>query len=843
MVCDDGLSCTVDSCNSGTGCVFSKASDLDPCDDGNACSENDGCQKGLCMGQSPLVCQDGDLCTTDACDPKTGCTAAVSQVGAPCPSGICGVGGCVVAAGRTIGASSSSQAFAVFAGAVLGWGRNVHGMLPSKAVGEGPHPPLVLSVGGLVLVGASESRACGVDGLGALTCWGRNGKGVAFAPTKVTTPVPIVQVVGHADTALLLGTDGAVYSLSPLAAPLGVTKLVTPQGVKPFIQIASGDGVGCALQSTGTPYCWGDNDFGQLGQGAGKATGGTPASQPLPVSLTGVVDLCAGSGFVCAIDDKGAVRCWGAGESGPLGDGQGKNAPAPVLVKDTDKAAPGGPAAKALRCAIAHACLQASDGRVLCWGDNTRGGLGVGDTAPRSTPTPLLKADAAVFKLPGGKLMTTAGGGCVLGGGSAHCWGDDAEGVLGLWQAGTQTDPLIPSQVRKADGSNLAGVTELVGSEGAYCASTLSNPNDVESPNAWWCWGDNEGGITGLQGKFGRTLQVATPTPLLAASSIVVVTPDEGCQVLVEGGFDKLLCWGRNIAGAKLGVDDGKPVPLPVLLNNVSDVSQLVRSANHACASSGGGKLQCWGQGGFGAIGTGSTPKSATPQQISWSDGIGNLSIGPFHSCATNLMSVAKCWGNNTNGALGLGTKGPVVPSPTFVTGSQTMTHIAVGTLHTCALDGAGKVYCFGLNGGVMNALGLENDTVFDKPTAGLAAGIGGAGQPKAKALSVGNGASCIIDDGDVAHCWGNNVVGQLGFGTPNAVGFDKQPGSPLGLPKVQRIVLGSYSGCALTFGKGGAGPPTAEVWCWGTRTGGQTGRGVHMRTHAIVRLLPVAET
>lgn len=842
VVCNDSNPCTVDSCDPVNGCVFAPAANLAPCDDGNACTDNDSCQKGACKGPIPVDCDDGDLCTKDACDPKAGCSAA-GQVGMLCPNGICGPNVCVVDAKRTIGASSSSQGYAVFAGATLGWGRNVHGMLPAQVTGEGPHPPVVLSPKDLRLVGASESRACGVDGMGALTCWGRNDKGVAFAPVKVATPVPIVQVTGHADTVLLLGNDGAVYTLGPLSAPPAVSKLVTVQGGKPFIQIASGDGVGCALQEGGAPYCWGGNDFGQLGQGAGKATNGTPASQPLSVALKGVVDLCAGSGFVCALDDKGAVRCWGAGESGQLGDGQAKNASAPVLVKDTDKAPPIGPGAKALRCAPAHACLQAADGRVLCWGDNARGALGVGDTAPRSTPTAVVKEDKVVFKLAGGKLMTTNGGGCVFGGGSAHCWGDDADGLLGLWQAGTGTDPLIPAQVRKADGSKLVGVTSLVGGEGAFCAAMPSDPKDIESASDWLCWGDNEGGITGLQGAFERTLQVATPVPMLAGATTVAVTPDEGCRVLVTGGFGKLSCWGRNLGGATLGIDDGKPVAAPQVLDPILDPNSVVRSANHACAVIGSGQPTCWGQGGFGALGTGSTPKSAPPQPVTWFDGLTSLSIGPFHSCATNLMSAAKCWGDNSFGALGLGTKGAPVSSPSFVTGNLTLTHIAVGSLHTCALDDTGKVYCFGLNGGTMNALGLEKEAIADSPTPGLAVGIGGIGQPKAKSITLGNAASCIIDQTDVAHCWGNNALGQLGFGTHNLIGFDKQPGTPLGLPKVKNIVFGAFAGCAQTLETGTGGVLKSEIWCWGSRAGGQTGRGVHLRPHVIVRVLPVAET
>ena len=68
--CDDGNPCTTDSCNPQSGCEFT-ANDLD-CDDGNACTEDDVCSGGWCAG-SPLVCDDDNICTQDGCNPESGC--------------------------------------------------------------------------------------------------------------------------------------------------------------------------------------------------------------------------------------------------------------------------------------------------------------------------------------------------------------------------------------------------------------------------------------------------------------------------------------------------------------------------------------------------------------------------------------------------------------------------------------------------------------------------------------------------------------------------------------------------------------------------------------------------
>ncbi len=71
--CDDGNPCTVDSCTAAKGCSYS-AADGKGCDDGDTCSVADKCQAGACQGSDSLKCADGNLCTNDFSDPKSGCT-------------------------------------------------------------------------------------------------------------------------------------------------------------------------------------------------------------------------------------------------------------------------------------------------------------------------------------------------------------------------------------------------------------------------------------------------------------------------------------------------------------------------------------------------------------------------------------------------------------------------------------------------------------------------------------------------------------------------------------------------------------------------------------------------
>ena len=80
MACNDSNPCTDDSCESGQGCLFT-ANTL-PCDDGNPCTTGGQCADGVCLGEGVKDCDDGDLCTSDYCDPAVGCVHQHNSV--PC---------------------------------------------------------------------------------------------------------------------------------------------------------------------------------------------------------------------------------------------------------------------------------------------------------------------------------------------------------------------------------------------------------------------------------------------------------------------------------------------------------------------------------------------------------------------------------------------------------------------------------------------------------------------------------------------------------------------------------------------------------------------------------------
>ncbi len=84
LTCNDGNPCTADSCNPKSGCEF-KPDDDGACSDNNACTDDDHCSGGSCLAGSLVSCDDGNLCTDDSCDPKSGCVHLFNSI--PCDDG------------------------------------------------------------------------------------------------------------------------------------------------------------------------------------------------------------------------------------------------------------------------------------------------------------------------------------------------------------------------------------------------------------------------------------------------------------------------------------------------------------------------------------------------------------------------------------------------------------------------------------------------------------------------------------------------------------------------------------------------------------------------------------
>ncbi|AKV01363.1 BNR repeat domain protein [Labilithrix luteola] len=333
-------------------------------------------------------------------------------------------------------------------GTVRCWGSNDHGQIgtgtssPTKV----PTPTNVVDLGGgATHVALSAWFSCAVTNVGGVKCWGNNAQGQLGAPTNISISTK----------------------------PVDVTNLSGP--VK---QIAMGVSHACALLVSGEVQCWGDNQYGQLGDGST-----TNRPRAVPVSgLSGVLEVTAGGSATCARLGAGAVKCWGGNGLGQVGDGSGV---AKVLVPSGVVGL--GSNVVAIRAGVAHVCALLGNGSVRCWGWNGTGQLGDGSETDRPTPVAVQGLSGSVDE-----ISTRGDVSCARKGGTVSCWGDN------YWKTLT-SDATIIHVTAPLSIPSVSGATKIMVGDQYICAAMASG---------FVCWGRN------ADGQLGNGTFTDAPTPI-----------------------------------------------------------------------------------------------------------------------------------------------------------------------------------------------------------------------------------------------------------------------------------------------------------------------------------------
>jgi alpha-tubulin suppressor-like RCC1 family protein len=357
--------------------------------------------------------------------------------------------------------------------------------------------------------------------------------------------------------------------------------------------VAAGYRHTCGLRPGGEILCWGANSLGQLGNGH------TGAFQPFPTEVVGLdaepTSVFAGGDDTCATTSAGGLACWGDDWYGQLGNGtatDGESSTLPVTVI--------GPGTEVVSCDVGgtHGCAATAGGDVTCWGSNDHGQLGDGTQEDSSGPV-------TVAGLPDAATAVAAGGdfSCALtSAGRVLCWGGNEHGQLG---DGTTAPSPAPVEV-----IGLWDDVSAISAGGAH-ACALSAGGGVR------CWGESTFGQLGCEGPLGPDYHSAVPVDVVGLQSGVVTVSAGGahtCALTAAGGAK---CWGNDESG-QLGDGDVTPwvtyslTPVDVV-GLGSGVVSLVAGGAHACAILDSGTMRCWGEGGFGQLGNGSTADSSTP--------------------------------------------------------------------------------------------------------------------------------------------------------------------------------------------------------------------------------------
>lgn len=414
-------------------------------------------------------------------------------------------------------------------------------------------------------------------------------------------------------------------------APIGGWSTAPPEPesgdfLKGAAAVAAGNDHTCALLATGEVACWGWAVHRQLGSAA-SPTDCNDGCQPTPVMVPNIVAataISAAGNFSCALIGDGEVECWGENLFGQLGNGTLYDSfPTPVDGIET---------AVAISTADYHACALLENSTVKCWGLNSAGQLGDGTFGgPEACGPGHISCSTVPVEVQGLTNATAIAAGGQYG--AEHtcavrsdkhvlCWGGNGVGQLGSGMSDGPEECNPPFEFCSTTPTATSGLTDVLGlSAGEFDTCALASAGSVH------CWGLNSGGQLGVgtdsgpeqckpNGNYCSTVPVTVTG--LSHATFIVSGGEHNCALL-EGG--PVRCWGSNRwgnlgTGSTVGPDRCEVLRQacstePVEVAGIADATYIDAGggyqdgAEHTCAVVAGGGVKCWGSNRSGQLGTG----------------------------------------------------------------------------------------------------------------------------------------------------------------------------------------------------------------------------------------------
>ncbi len=339
---------------------------------------------------------------------------------------------------------------------------------------------------------AGHVHSCAILLNKSMICWGGNGNGGLGDGTNEASPNP--------------------------------TYVVLPANETPA-EIGAGMYHTCALMDSGDVYCWGAAWSGQLGDGT---TGNT--NRPInPVNLLSgrtAKTLAVGEHHACVIADNDEVYCWGENENGAVGASGYQNTEANPVHVDL----PGTQYAISIGAGNEHTCVATNTGNAYCWGDNSFGQLGDGnsDEGDYEPIMVIIPFNRDVVSIAAGGWHSCA----IMDNGKVMCWGANGYGQIGNGESGDdETTPVY---------SSLGTDTARSIVTGFYTTCIINDWGDTK------CWGANGWGQLG-SGSMGG--EQSTPTTVTGSHEFVSLSflDDTVCGITSDA---EVYCWGNNWFGS-----------------------------------------------------------------------------------------------------------------------------------------------------------------------------------------------------------------------------------------------------------------------------------------------------
>jgi len=705
-------------------------------------------------------------------------------------------------------------------GTVIAWGYNGNGQLGDGTNIQRVNPQLLrdnngVAITGIVAIAAADRHSLALKSDGTLLAWGYNGYGQLGDGT--TTQRNRVRIV----------VDENFIPVTGLTA------------------IAADGDHSLALMSDGSVRAWGRNDNGQLSNGT-TANRWHPArvidSNYYP--LTNITAIAAGGLHSLALKSDGRVYSWGDNDNGQLGDGAWLDQRLAHRVTDTTGADIS--QITAIAAGADHSLALKTDGTLLSWGDNYYEQLGDGTAGDHNEAVMVVNANRQAVAPIGNAGGSDSDGDGVPDSSDAfpldpnYSADTDADGLADAWETlhfGNLTtangssdsdgdgsldseefqhrsDPNVAPELQsqpiaagdyhslglKPNGTAVAWGRNYYGQLGDGSTQQRSHPVAttvggvavtnlqalvsngshslaLKQDGTVLAWGYNGNGQLG----DGTTTNRTEPVSVLDASStplnsiIALAVGDNHSLALRSDGT--VMVWGYNGNG-QLG--DGTNIKrlIPQLLQDsngmaITEIVAIAAGANHSLALKSDGTLLAWGYNGYGQLGDGTTTQRyrvriVVDENFIPVTGLAAIASDGEHSLALMSDGSVRAWGRNDNGQLGNGdTTNRIHPTPVIDSNYYPLTNIttiAAGGLHSLALKSNGRLYSWGDNDNGQ----LGDGAWSDQRRAQRVTDSTGADIDNVTAIAAGTDHSLALKTDGTLLSWGDNYYWQLGDGSNN---------------------------------------------------------------------------
>ncbi len=536
---------------------------------------------------------------------------------------------------------------------------------------------------------------------------------------------------------VMLKTDGSLWIWDGLFTQVGSDS--------DWLTVAAGGQHTVALKTDGSVWAWGNNQYGQCG----FDTGGSFVDQPTRVgSDNDWTAIAAGGdggggafyvGHTVALKADGSLWAWGQNDYGELGDGTTISRATPVRVAlDTDWAA--------IVAGSANTMARKRDGTLWAWGDNSFGQLGDDTAAVGSSPRRVgTSNDWAAFGIQGnpdsagnlnafgialktnGSLWTWSGqvgvgrttptpvgtntNWSALAAGGQHTVTLQTDGSLWAWG--------LNDHGQLGDGTtNNSGLPERIGAANDWAKIAAGGIHTIalKTDGSLWSWGWNSGNVparidaatdwAALSAGYGDIVALKTNGSLWAGAnpSPLPIGPATDWMA-IAAGFNHILAvktdgslwaWGANGYGQLGdGTTIGQFTPIPV--GGDTDWAAIAAAFGHTVALKTDRSLWTWGWNWAGQLGDGTYADKSVPGLVGVDRDWTRISAGLSHTVALKIDGSLWAWGDNSSGQLGDGTRtGSNVPKR--IGAATDWAKIAAGASHTLALKTDGSLWAWGGN-------------------------------------------------------------------------------------------------------------------------------------------------